>query len=497
MCNCVRITYRLTGEETPITVQVEINGLWNGENYYVWTHLGVNYYLYFNNAGSPQWEVSDVLGGNAFGGILFLGWKDSVPPCPPLGEIGSNWLTNDVFDIFKTEECVIDCGCGIVFNVNISRNDYMIDLIPTGTLNGQTVFQGVDPVSSAILSLWFESPDTWNLTSGDILIGENFDVFASLVQDTVSCPISTDWTNYFEFWHVRYSEEKSCGECGLEERVMREYKSIKLPEDFTEEDRGLRGCCDCELPVLASGSANDYENDVVSAWLKLSDITDSVQFILLKDGIPTTYLPLAVEFVNEPNAWFTTIQWKDVLSSDGAGCYKLQIQYNISGVVGTLTWGIYKLQVWTIQNALKTARVHAYFNAYHEIEGINFTGSNVESTFRFYGYIGNRQPNTELDNLIYENREMKRVIRENLNQWEIITDPSKECVTRPLIDLFLLSENDLFISDYNAHNHSYQIKEIPVIVEDSPEVEYFDLSRYARLKCVVGDKFKNKRTFYK
>jgi hypothetical protein len=185
-----------------------------------------------------------------------------------------------------------------------------------------------------------------------------------------------------------------------------------------------------------------------------------------------------------------------VLNSDGEGCYTLKIQYEISGIVGFVIWGNFKLQNYSIQNTLKTARVRAFFNAYHEMEQIDFTNSNVESSFRFYGFIGNRQPNTEIDNIIYQNREMKRVIRENLNQYEIITEPVYECFTRPLIELFLLSENDLFISDYNAHNHSYRIQDLPVIVEESATLDYLPLSRYAILKCKVGDKFKNKRTHF-
>ena len=91
---------------------------------------------------------------------------------------------------------------------------------------------------------------------------------------------------------------------------------------------------------------------------------------------------------------------------------------------------------------------------------------------------------------------MKRVIRENLNTYEIVTDPSGECITRPLIERFLLSENELYISDYNAFNHSYRYEDLPVIVEESPEVEYYDFSRKAKLSCKVSDKFKNKRTYY-
>ena len=91
---------------------------------------------------------------------------------------------------------------------------------------------------------------------------------------------------------------------------------------------------------------------------------------------------------------------------------------------------------------------------------------------------------------------MKRVLRENLNQYEILTDPLDECQLLPLIDVYLLSENELFISDYNAHNFTYNYKDLPVILEESAEIEYYDFSRKASLKAVVGDKFKNKRTYF-
>ena len=235
---------------------------------------------------------------------------------------------------------------------------------------------------------------------------------------------------------------------------------------------------------------------MTSAWIKLSSVSDTSNFVLKKDGVVASYTPTSVPFVNEPFSFYTTINWGDVITSDGVGCYTIEIAYSISGVSGTLTWGTYQLQAYSIQNALNTARVRAIFDGQQQVEQMNFSGSEIESTFRFFGYIGNRQPNTEVDNIIYSNREMKRVIRENLNTYEVITDPSDECMTRPLLDLFFLSENQLFISDYNAHNHSYRYQDLPVIVSESPEVEYYDFSRKAKLSCKVSDKFKNKRTYY-
>jgi hypothetical protein len=149
-----------------------------------------------------------------------------------------------------------------------------------------------------------------------------------------------------------------------------------------------------------------------------------------------------------------------------------------------------------VNNAKGTARIRAVFNGRQEAEQINFTGADVVSDIRFSGFIGKRQPNMEIDNIIYGNREMKRVIRENLYSYEIGTDPLQECFIRPMIETYLLSENQLYISDYNVGNHSYRYTDLAVIVQESPEIEYYDFSRLAKLTCKVSDKFKTQRTYY-
>lgn len=314
---------------------------------------------------------------------------------------------------------------------------------------------------------------------------------------TDPCPDSfallLNWINYTPV--IIETEAIACTTCGVEDRFLREYSAITLPTDFVEQDRGADDCC-CEYLVLGSAGADTWKNDKTSAWIKLSDPTDIFTFALYKNGVITSYLPLPVAFPSEPNAYYTTISWIDVLNSDGIGCYELKIDYDISGVIGSVSWGLYNLKPYSVANALGTARVRALFNGIQETEGINFTNSNVDYSFRFAGFIGSQQPNTETDNIIYGNREMKRVIRENLNTYEINTDPLTECFIRPLMTLFLLSENELFISDYNVFNHSYRYLDLPVIVNESPEITYFDFSRKASLKCKVEDKFKNKRTYY-
>jgi hypothetical protein len=366
-----------------------------------------------------------------------------------------------------------------------------IDVPVTGMLNGYNTYQFVDGITT--FSIWHDAFDQWNVTTDGI--GGSV-IVTFMKENTDECPIGSmpTWGASPIFTSFT-TTEGNCNCIKLEDRIQKPYESIKLPENFIEQNRGAIGCC-CEYLVLAGNGTESWKNDITPAWVKLSSGADSANFILEKNGIATNYTPTPIQFVNQPNAWFVIINWADVLGSDGIGCYELTIDYTISAIQGNLNWGIYTLKPYTIQNALTTARIWAKFSGVHETDGIDFTGSGVEGTHRFRGFIGNRQPNTEIDNIIYQNRETKRVIRENLNDYEIITEPTDECVIKPMLDLYLLSENELFVSDYNAHNHSYRYLDVPVIVSESATIEYKDLSRKAVLKCKVSDKFKTNRTFY-
>lgn len=388
------------------------------------------------------------------------------------------------------------CDCLIVTFREQGQSTQVYELTPVGQYLGFDYFEF--PFVSGgggLLTIWYNEPtNQWIMTNAGVgslsgVVGYFDNV------DEPPCAIGT-WTIVSPKIE-QFIVEKCVEVCTpVEDRIFKKYDSIRLPRVFEEEDRGFARCC-CVVPVLASSSSDTWKNDITSAWIKLSSLTDIAEAKLYKDGIETTYSPTAVPFVNEPFAFYWSINWNDVLNSDGAGCYTLKISYDISGVQLTFTWGIYELKPYTTETANFTARVRAFYNDYNEVEQIDFTNSMVQDSCRFYGFIGNRQPNMVTDNLIYQNREMKKVIRENLNTYEIITDPTCEGIIRKLTDNLLLSENQLFLSDYNAANHSYRFQDLPAIVENSPEITYYEGSREASLKCVAGDKFKDQRTFYK
>jgi len=483
MCNCIQITYQFEPEGLTQTIEVDAVGTYNGYNYFIWVIDAVTYTMWHDPF--DNWYVTtDGLGGTIFVANI----KSTYAECP-IAAIPV-WIVGESFSIFTTELCPaieLNCDCGIKVTLNNPRENIW-DVTALGLINGRAYYEFI------FIATVYEFRLFWDTTQWVIVNMIDSVIFWTLDYNA-TCPIGTDWVNQIENDFTALTESVNCGCVPMEERTAFDFQSIKFPPIFIEQKRGLKDCC-CEQIVLAGGGTESWKNDLSSAWIKLSSFDDSCLFKLYKCGVVATYAPTPIAFVNEANAFYTTINWADVLVSDGVGNYELIVTFNISGVAGQFTWGEYNLQQYTIQNALTTARVRAIFNGYHEVEGINFTGSNVESTHRFHGFIGNRQPNTEIDNIIYNNREMKRVIRENLNDYEITTDPEDECIIKPLVDLYLLSENELFISDYNAHNHSYRYLDVPVIVSESASIEYKQFSRKAVLTCKVADKLKNQRTYF-
>ena len=178
-------------------------------------------------------------------------------------------------------------------------------------------------------------------------------------QSNIDCPEAdlgttsgTDWIDALVWTNLVTFTTKKCPEtnCWCEDRTLKKYDSIKLPNTFTEENKGIKDCC-CKYLVLADESNDSWKNDIISAWVKVSDVADSYAFKLYKDGVLTNYTPVGVQFPFDNLAYYTTINWKDVLASDGVGCYELKVEYGISGIIGELSWGVYQLKEYSIQNA--------------------------------------------------------------------------------------------------------------------------------------------------
>lgn len=273
---------------------------------------------------------------------------------------------------------------------------------------------------------------------------------------------------------------------------------IRFPEGLEDEDRGQKGCCTPLLKLAHASDTDSYKNDVTGVTVKKSAIADAVAFVVTKCGeaAPLTNLGDVGIYPQDTLATGFIFDWQQYLNTYGVGKYTISVEFTISGVVGGYDYGQYELKNFSITNAMNSARVWSEPSTYSESELIDYTNSNIRDCIRFNGFFGNRQPKTEINNLITKGRRVEKVTRENLNEYRLMTDPVDCRVTRRLINFHFLNEDTLLISDHNAANHDYHLFDLPVVLEDSSEVEYIDRSRKAKLTAIFGDRKKLDKSYY-
>jgi len=280
-------------------------------------------------------------------------------------------------------------------------------------------------------------------------------------------------------------------------RFKHDKNIIRFPQGFTEEDRGLKSCCDPFLVLASETSNNSWENDLTGVYIKASDPGDIVEFKITNCDFPTPLDNLGEVgiFPQDDLAVGFIYDWKQYLLTYGAGLYTISVEFTISGVTGGYMIGQYLLKPFSIYNASGTVRVKALYNSFYELQLVDFTNSNFVDTVRFEGFFGKRQPKTDVKNYITKGRKVAKSTRENLNEYELESDPVGICITRKLLDHFV-NEDSLFISDHNKYNHDYLLFDIPVVLEETSELEYKQKNRWAQIKATFGQRDKLDKSYY-
>ena len=274
---------------------------------------------------------------------------------------------------------------------------------------------------------------------------------------------------------------------------------VRLPDVFVEEKRKkCAPCSTCKQLVLAHPSENEtYKNDKKGVFLKKGIDSDIITFTMEdEDGNTVSNQGEVAIFPNDDLAVGFIYDWQAVYNTHGVGCYKIKVNFTIAGITGDYTQGTYTLKKYSVENARHTVRMFSKFNSASLKYNIDFTDSNFVDSVRFNGFFGNRQPNTEINQLINKGRVSDKVTRENLNTYTLRTDPINVCYTKQILDIHLLHEDELFLSDHNASNHDYNYFDLKAVLEDSPEVEYTDGNRKAKINATFSDRTKTDKSFY-
>jgi hypothetical protein len=202
-------------------------------------------------------------------------------------------------------------------------------------------------------------------------------------------------------------------------------------------------------------------------------------------------------FPNDDLAVGFIYDWNQILDNEGEGNYSIKVDYNIAGLTGDYIVSTYTLKKFNLQNSKDSVRIYSEFNSYYQKENIDFTDSNIKDTIRFNGFFGNREPDTQINNLIDKGRKVVKVTRENLNKYTLETDPLEIAMTKQIIDKHFINEDVIKFSDYNRFNHNYNIFDQEVSVTETPKIEYIYRDRRAKITAIFGDEVLKDKSYYR
>lgn len=275
-----------------------------------------------------------------------------------------------------------------------------------------------------------------------------------------------------------------------------------LPASNIEEDRGQNECCQEFYALASSTSTSVVFNDVFLATHKRADLSETVTFIIQKCGesaILTNYGNVRV-CPQDPLASLFEYDWRQYLINYTPGFYIISKQFDLLGA--TFDIPIAKVRLWeyTPEHAredVHAVRIRAQFNALSRVgeDMIDFTDSGAFDTLRLSGIFHKWNPKPTERALLTKGRKLEKVKGQLDNEYTLDLDPLKNLFIDRLINLHLLNNNYLWITDNNVVNPRYNYTEKPVaFITDSAEPE--EIGRYTEYEIKFRDRSDNHRSLH-
>ena len=265
-------------------------------------------------------------------------------------------------------------------------------------------------------------------------------------------------------------------------------------------DRGFKECGFEQIVFADENSADIEKNDFNGFFYDKQTPSDTCDFFLvdsaatdhaLNDGTYGTYLNFGDNSSNVDLTWFV-VDWKKVLSGLGAGKYQVKKSITIAGITVDILSNHFTLKQYTTHSADKTWRMDIVMNGQVVHYETDFADSNYFTSVRARGFFGNTNPEYIKSEFISKNnnRKITNDIRVE-DSWVLQSELLPECITKEIF-YFMLLADDKYITDYNRNNHRYDLKRVPVDLEEQGGVDYFSQIRNARLNLTFTDRFLNK-----
>jgi hypothetical protein len=296
--------------------------------------------------------------------------------------------------------------------------------------------------------------------------------------------------------------------CDYEERTKGYAVQVGLPKP-EPVDRGFSECCYSNLVFGDVADTDPYKNDFSSVFFQRQTPTDTVTFEIIpaSTGVPVAlvdvthgvFYPIGATNTN-PNLTYFKVEWRKILSVLGEDTYTLRKIITIAGVGPTnVDSNSFQLKPFSIAKANNTVRIDSIQDGTLNVRDtdVNFKNSLYETSLRVTGYFGDAQDSIEQDNVVFSSKKGKKYYEDQITmsndpEYTFQANNIPECISSELRK-FVIYGNEIFISDYNTNNHSYEYELLPVVLDDIATNDYPVLGRGVNISMVFKNRSKNKR----
>ena len=294
------------------------------------------------------------------------------------------------------------------------------------------------------------------------------------------------------------------GSCDYEERTIGYAVKVALPK-VTPPDRGFEECCVTALILADLSDTASYKNDFTSVFYQKQTASDTVVYKLIGAATGTTTLVDVTHGTlypfggtEQPNLSYFTVDWRKILNVLGEDSYIIRKETTIAGITFNVDTEInYNLKQFSVNLADTTVRIDCKLNGKLIKIDTDFKNTGYQNSLRLDGFFGNRKANFEQDNIVYSEKYGQPYYEDQItmsNDFEYLFKAYQvpKCVADLLYNEILWG-NELFVSDYNKNNHSYDYDLTPVVLTDDNSPDYKAMSRLININLTFNDRLKNNR----
>jgi len=293
--------------------------------------------------------------------------------------------------------------------------------------------------------------------------------------------------------------------CTYSERTRGRAIKVTLPKP-EPPDRGFKECCYSNLVFGDLVDTASYKNDFSSVFFQQQTSTDVVVFELV--GVSTGVTPLVdvthgelypiLATHNNPNLTWFRVDWRKILSVLGEDVYTIRKVVTVAGVGPTnIDSNSFTLRPFSINKADNTVRFDTVQDGTLEKIGVDFKESGYTNALRVQGYFGDAQDNVEQDNVVFSSKKGKpyysdQITMANNPEYTFQANNIPECISRQLRKEAIFA-NEIFISDYNLNNHSYEYEVFAVELAEINTNDYPVRGRGVNIEMTFTDRTKDNR----